>query len=162
MARKRDPEERVREKFCVAFIRNPDPVRMRAIAALRAIGEVEVFGIAGSRTVTSKLEVAREFRFMLCFENDLYPGYVTEKVFEAWASGCIPLWWGLDSHRYLNPGALVNLADFATIQEWMEFVRELEHSRLRQMEMLSLPLLKRRFELEPVCFAIQEAVARAQ
>ena len=40
--------------------------------------------------------VARNYRYFLCFENDLYPGYVTEKPIEAWASGSVPLWRGID------------------------------------------------------------------
>lgn len=117
-----DPEFSHRSKFCCAFIRNPEPTRLAAIDALRQIGEVDVFGPITGRMVASKHEVARNYRFMLCMENDLYPGYVTEKPIEAWASGCIPLWWGLDRDRTLNSGSLVNLADFPGLEAFVERV----------------------------------------
>jgi hypothetical protein len=130
-----------RPKFCCAFIRNPDPVRMRAIAALRQIGEVDVYGIAGAHSVEDKMSIAANYRFVLCFENDLYPGYVTEKVFDAWATGAIPLWWGLTSTQYLNPLAYLNLNDFAKISDFAENIKELESDRSRISQMGSQPLL---------------------
>lgn len=42
-----------------------------------------------------KLLTISRFKFYLAYENtDNYPGYVTEKVFDAWNSGCIPIYYG--------------------------------------------------------------------
>ena len=38
-----------------------------------------------------------QFCFNICPENSNYKGYVTEKVFDAIASGCIPIYWGSDN-----------------------------------------------------------------
>jgi hypothetical protein len=130
-----------RHKFCCAFIRNPDPVRMRAIAALRQIGEVDVYGIAGAHSAEDKMSIAANYRFVLCFENDLYPGYVTEKVFDAWATGAVPLWWGIDFQRTLNSDALLNLNDFPTIKDFIDSISKLEECRDDISLMSSLPLV---------------------
>lgn len=42
----------------------------------------------------SKLKWLRNYRFHICFENSSYPGYLTEKLFDAYAAGCIPIYWG--------------------------------------------------------------------
>jgi hypothetical protein len=131
-----------RPKFCCAFIRNPDPVRMRAIAALRQIGEVDVYGIAGAHSVEDKMSIAANYRFVLCFENDLYPGYVTEKVFDAWATGAVPLWWGIDSQGTLNSEALLNLNNFSTIKLFVDSITRLEQCKERISAISSLPILK--------------------
>ncbi len=39
----------------------------------------------------------RQFCFNVCPENSNYKGYVTEKMFDAVASGCIPIYWGSDN-----------------------------------------------------------------
>lgn len=36
----------------------------------------------------------RNFKFNLCPENSSNVGYVTEKIFDAIYSGCIPIYWG--------------------------------------------------------------------
>ncbi|RIY37859.1 glycosyltransferase [Psittacicella gerlachiana] len=41
-----------------------------------------------------KIAYARNFIFMICPENSSAPGYVSEKIFEAMAAGCIPIYWG--------------------------------------------------------------------
>ncbi|MBP5328955.1 MAG: hypothetical protein J6Y75_03575 [Spirochaetaceae bacterium] len=35
-----------------------------------------------------------QFKFNICTENFDYPGYVTEKLFQAFYSDCIPVYWG--------------------------------------------------------------------
>jgi len=138
----RDGKAGDRPQFCCAFIRNPDPVRMQAIAALSQIGEVDVYGIASGHSVEDKMAIASSYRFVLCFENDLYPGYVTEKIFDAWATGAVPLWWGIDSQQTLNTDAFLNLNDFSTIQFFVDSVTELERKREYISAISSLPLLR--------------------
>lgn len=50
----------------------------------------------------NKLRYLSGYRFNICPENSLGSGYTTEKVFEAIAAGCIPIYWG----AYLEPGIL--------------------------------------------------------
>lgn len=45
-------------------------------------------------SVEDKLGTLRHFRFALCFENCVFPGYVTEKVFDCFLSGCVPIYLG--------------------------------------------------------------------
>eukprot|EP00913_Durusdinium_trenchii_P000200 g182.t1 len=40
------------------------------------------------------VELLRPYRFALVFENKLVPGYVTEKIVNAFLAGCIPIYWG--------------------------------------------------------------------
>ena len=138
----REPEVR-RPKFACAFIGNPTPTRFRAIAALGALGQVDVFGRAVGRPVGNQDEVSKEYRYRICFENDLYPGYVTEKVFDAWRCGNIPLWWGLDPAGYLNKDALLNLAAMEGIQELVDRVADLERASSVAESIQGQPLLAR-------------------
>ena len=42
----------------------------------------------------SKKEYLKRFSFNICPENSNSYGYVTEKLFEAFDSGCVPIYWG--------------------------------------------------------------------
>jgi hypothetical protein len=46
----------------------------------------------------NKYEYLKNYKFNLCPENSNYPGYCTEKVFDAIKSGCIPIYWGSDNN----------------------------------------------------------------
>lgn len=46
----------------------------------------------------NKVAFLRQYKFNICPENTNRHGYVTEKVFEAIMSGCIPVYWGDNNH----------------------------------------------------------------
>lgn len=138
-----------RPEFACAFIGNPTPVRLHAIDALSKVGHVDVYGNSVGKPVGSKVELAKNYRYVLCFENDLYPGYTTEKPFEAWATGAIPLWWGSDPSGYVNSGAVVNAANYASLAEFADRVAELDSNLTARAEVASKPILLRAPDLEP-------------
>lgn len=44
--------------------------------------------------VRSKMECLSTYRYNICPENSCAHGYVTEKIFQSLAVGCIPIYWG--------------------------------------------------------------------
>lgn len=146
-----------RRKFVCAFIGNPTPMRLHTIRALESLGQVDIFGRAAGRPVADKSEVAKEYRYMLAFENDIYPGYVTEKVFEAWSCGTVPLWWGLDPSKYVNPNALINLADLESVDHLVDEVSKLEKNREAFEQVNASPILLRGPDLQTLVNAMAQA-----
>jgi len=139
-----------RDLFACAIISNPEPMRMRAIEALGRIGRVDVFGRVAGRPVEDKFEVFSKYQFALCFENDLYPGYVTEKVFDAWGAGAIPLWWGVDRGDYLNDSAFINLAVHDDLDSFVAKVADVQGSPEAMDRISSHALLKSHPNLDQV------------
>jgi len=147
-----------RPGFVCAFVGNPTPMRLHAVRALSAYGTVDVFGRAVGRPVRSKLEVARRYKFVLSFENDYYPGYVTEKAFDAWGAGAVPIWWGADPERYLNRSAIIDLADFSGVDEMSCRVATIASSREDWEEMSASPILTRSPDLQPAIDMLRKAL----
>ena len=147
-----------RSGFVCAFIGNPTPMRLHAVEALRVFGTVDVFGRAVGRPVSNKREIAKNYRFVLCFENDYYPGYVTEKVFDAWGTGAVPIWWGYDPEGYVNSDAVVNLADFSGVDEMSRRVAEISTQHELWQQMSSAAILTREFDIRPALEVIQGAL----
>ena len=154
----RKPNIKSRNRFCVAFIGKAYPFRMQALSALSEIQKVEVFGAIARKDVKSKFKESQNYKFVFAFENDLYPGYVTEKVIEAWATGAIPLYWGSDPAKYINPKAVINLADFDSMREFVDFVKEVNDDSKLWEEIASQPILLKRPDLIDVNRVLQNAL----
>jgi hypothetical protein len=108
--------KRTSRKLACAFVGNSHPMRARLLEELGKIGAVDVFGKAVGKPVKYKVDIASEYQFMVCLENDLYPGYVTEKFLEAYVSGCVPIYWGdFGNDNSVNRSSIINIADFETI-----------------------------------------------
>lgn len=85
--------------------------------------------------VDSKLETLQKCRFSICYENirDL-PGYITEKIFDSFFAGCIPVYWGasnvttyvpedcfIDRRKFENHEALYNFMASMTKTEYTAY-----------------------------------------
>jgi hypothetical protein len=97
--------------FACAIVSNPEPARMEFIRQLSKIGKVDIYGKLG-KELSSKTKLLNKYRFNVCFENSIFPGYVTEKPFESWEYESIPIWSGFDAGNYLNPSAIINVNEF--------------------------------------------------
>jgi hypothetical protein len=139
----------LKENFAVSFIGNPHPIRMEAIRTFQEIKEVKLYGSAVKRPVATKIELAKNSIFSFCFENDLYPGYVTEKIIEAFACGNIPLYWGLfGGDSDFNKESYLNLSDFKTLHHYRDYILALKQSDL--LAIANEPLLIRKPDLSRI------------
>ena len=137
------------EKFAIGFIGNSHPIRRQAVRTFQEFKDVDLYGSAVNRPVATKLELAKNYLFSFCFENDLYPGYVTEKIIEAFACGNIPLYWGLfGSKSIFNKQSFLNLSDFETLQHYRDYVLNLKKTEL--LAMANEPLLIRKPDLSQI------------
>ena len=133
------------QRFACLLASNPHPMRDTLVKELQKVGDVDLFGRAYGRPVHSKGELLSQYRYVICPENDLYPGYVTEKAIEAWVAGAVPIWWGSDPAGYLNPQAMVNAAT-TSLDELAESLISLEGNSGTWAEMHSQPILQKQFD----------------
>ncbi|MGX8712359.1 MAG: glycosyltransferase family 10 domain-containing protein [bacterium] len=97
----------MRSRFCalVSGNRGPDDpgaiMRTNMVQCLKAIAPVDCAGKLlhntdelKERFNDNKAEFLKQYKFYICPENASVEGYVTEKVFHAIGSGCIPIYWG--------------------------------------------------------------------
>ena len=92
--------------------------------------------------VEDKAKFLSEYKFNLAMENADSPGYVTEKIIQAWAAGCIPIYWGGGGKigDEFNKDAFIDCNDFSTATEMLEYLTELEHDRKALEKILSAPI----------------------
>jgi hypothetical protein len=131
---------------------------MQALNQISGIQNVEVYGAIARKDTLSKFKASKDFRFVFAFENDLYPGYVTEKVIEAWATGAIPLYWGSDPLGYINSEAIINLNEFDSFQHFIDRVAEVNQNRGLWEQIASQPILKKKPDLFEVNAVLKKAL----
>lgn len=147
-----------KKRFTSAFLGKNYSMRLHAIEILSKIGRVDVFGESVRNKIHVPTLVAQKYRFVMCFENDIYPGYVTEKPFEAYLSGTIPLYYGHDVMNYLNPRAIINLLDFKSIVKWANYVNRVENNENLYKKIYEQPLLIQKPSLDPAIKLIQKVL----
>lgn len=91
----------------------------------------------------AKRRFMADCRFSLAVENSAHPGYVTEKIADAFLARTVPVYWGdpLVAQEF-NPASFVNVRDFASHAELADFVMELDRNEERTLAMLNTPPLR--------------------
>ena len=87
-----------------------------------------------------KKAILAKYAYNLCPENGIYPGYVTEKIPEAFAAGCLPITFVDESVNVdFNPRAFINLAPMA--KDNFEGLGEILNSKSRLDSYAQEPLI---------------------
>jgi len=68
------------------------------------------------------------YRFSIAFENDHADGWVTEKIFNSFLAGCIPIYDGTDDiYKYFNKDSFINAKDFESLEKLAEYVIKVDN-----------------------------------
>lgn len=133
-------------EFCCIFANHLDNTRYSLIKELSKVGQVDLFGYAGKQIVKDKKLVASKYKFILCPENDLYPGYVTEKLLEAYQTKALPIYWGMDTFGFFNPKAYVNVTSFQNVSDLLDRISALNSNEVIFNEFIQSPLLLKPYD----------------
>jgi len=75
----------------------------------------------------AKLDFLRAYKFHLAFENREVPGYVTEKIVDAFMAGTVPVYWGDASVKeQFNPAAFIDRRDFDSDEACIEHILKVD------------------------------------
>lgn len=79
--------------------------------------------------VGDKFAFLKEYKFSICFENRSYPGYTSEKIVDVMRSRSMPIYWGNPDVNFdFNPKSFVNLHDFVSDEEAVEYIIEIDRN----------------------------------
>lgn len=96
----------------------PDPLLIAARKVFK--GELE-----------TKWETLSRYDFVLCFENTILPGWLTEKLFENLRVGTIPIYWGATDIASLVPrDCFIDMRDFADYPELQSYLKSLDRKAI--------------------------------
>jgi alpha(1,3/1,4) fucosyltransferase len=75
--------------------------------------------------ISDKIDVIKNYRFSICYENCReVKGYITEKIFDCFAAGNVPIYWGASNITdYIPKDCFIDRRDFASMEELYLFMK---------------------------------------
>ena len=96
----------------------PDPVLMAARRAWKGAAE-------------SKSETISRYDFAICFENAALKGWITEKIFDCFFAGTVPVYWGApDISEHVPEEAFIDMRRFSTYADLRRFLKALSPAEI--------------------------------
>lgn len=134
------------KKFCVMICRRLKSKHPKELYSMRkkAIeffenkpnGEFDLYGFNWGKAKyknwkgalhSNKLEKLKEYKFSICYENmrDM-KGYITEKIFDCFGAGVVPVYWGASNVTdYIPADCFIDRRRFVDEEEMYQFMRKM-------------------------------------
>lgn len=81
--------------------------------------------VPGNKT----MDFLSKCKFVIAYENQAYPGYLTEKVFNAYFAGAVPIYYGHPTVlNDINKKAVIYAGDFHNLDEVVEYVKKVDNN----------------------------------
>lgn len=104
-----------------------------------------------------KILLLREYKFNICYENvrDI-PGYITEKIFDCFFAGCVPIYLGANNVTdHIPKNCFIDKREFDSYEKLYEFIKGMDDTTYQQylnnaQEYLNSPIS---YEFTAECYA---------
>jgi len=130
-----------KDKFCCIVFNGRSPHRWEIIEKLGKYKKVDCYGKPFGNWFygeDNKLKTISDYKFNICFENSISPGYYTEKMIHAKTAGCLPLYWADNNcHKDFNPRSFLNLYDFSNLDDFIEKIIYLDENNFEYTKIVS-------------------------
>lgn len=145
-----NPEIKEKEGFCSFVVGNPNCKERNVFFEMLhsekhvdSPGKVHKNMDVNLEGEAAKIEFLSTRKFNICFEPYSHPGYVTEKILHAFYAGTVPIYWGSETiSSDFNPDSFVNVHDFSSFAEVIEYVKFLDNDADAYNAMLNAPKFK--------------------
>lgn len=79
-------------------------------------------------SLKNKRDVLRRYKYSICFENFTgVNGYITEKIFDCFLAGVVPVYWGADNvHTHIPENCFIDYRKFRNAEELYKYIKKIE------------------------------------
>lgn len=143
------------KKMCCLIVTNktsnyPNELYSERLAAVRFFArknaDFDLFGMGWESSkdllvkkvykgpVASKKDVMQYYKFAICYENNKDEmGFITEKIFDCFAAGCVPVYYGARNvTEYIPRECFIDFRDFADYEELYSFMMNMEEKEYNE------------------------------
>lgn len=79
----------------------------------------------------NRIKKLSEYKFAIVFENSVVPGFITERIFDSFYAGTVPVYLGApDVTEYIPKNCYVDVRDFKGYEELRTFLKSLSDSEI--------------------------------
>lgn len=118
-------------KFCSIVFNSLIPNRVEILEKLSKYKKIDCYGVPFGNHFYGedvKYRIISDYKFNICFENSLFPGYYTEKLIHAKTAGCLPLYSAdKNCEKDFNSESFLNLSNFKNMDAFIEKIIELDN-----------------------------------
>lgn len=83
--------------------------------------------------VPNKLETLSAYRFCICYENGCQNGWISEKIFDAFFAGCVPIYLGAPNITdYIPANTFIDKRDFPHYAQLYDFLSEMDAAKYNE------------------------------
>jgi alpha(1,3/1,4) fucosyltransferase len=76
--------------------------------------------------IPDKLSVLKKYRFACAYENSTESGYITEKIWDCFAAGVVPVYWGAPNvESYIPPDCFIDRRKFESNEALLAFLQRM-------------------------------------
>jgi hypothetical protein len=79
---------------------------------------------------TNIFDFYKKFNFALIVENCDAENYVSEKIYDAWVAGCIPVYYGNNDKIDLPRDCYIDIKDFNNIEEVNLYINKMQKEHI--------------------------------
>jgi hypothetical protein len=118
---------------------------MKFIDELNKYKKVDMGGIYLNNVggpVANKIEFLSSYKFSIAMENTEGDGYISEKIYDSFISGTIPIYYGdYTVDEYINPKSFILIKDEKNIKDKIEYIKEIDHNNEIYLNILKEKIL---------------------
>lgn len=119
-------------KFCATVFSAYHKIRIDSVSKLNTYKNVDCYGKVFNNLLPDgeryKMDVIKNHKFSMCFENTLYPGYFTEKLLHAKIAGGIPLYFSDKSYvEDFNEKCCLNLINYENLDDFLDEIKKIDN-----------------------------------
>jgi len=87
--------------------------------------------------VANKTEFLLSYKFSIAMENTEGDGYVSEKLYDSFISGTIPIYYGdYTVDEYINPKSFILIKNEKNIKDKIEYIKEIDNNSEKYLNIL--------------------------
>jgi hypothetical protein len=104
--------------------------------------KINVKKIDGEHSTQNTYKEFSNYAFIICMENKIDDGYVTEKILNGYKAGAIPIYWGdaKTAKELFNPNSFICINDFESSVQCVDYILNLYNDKQRLIKMASEPM----------------------
>jgi hypothetical protein len=155
--------EKHKTKFCSAVFSNPVGTRVDLSNKLSDYKKVDCYGKPNEFKIPDgeeiKMDIISDYKFSICFENTLYPGYYTEKLLHAKITGNIPLYYSDDKfNEDFNYKCCLNYNDYSSMEEFIQEIKKVDNDDKLYKEIFNQKLFNKEVKIEEILEKIKKLI----
>jgi hypothetical protein len=85
-------------------------------------------------SIANKVPVLKQYKFCFAYENVAgQPGYVTEKIFDCFSAGCVPIYWGAPNITdYIPANCFIDRRKFADLESLYTYLNTMSEKEYQK------------------------------